>query len=304
MEIRKASMSDWEEIQKIYAGARKFMAEHGNAGQWGTTNPREELLMDDIAQGKLYVCTEKSIAAVFFFAAEEDHTYRIIEDGAWLNDEPYGVVHRIASAGTVRGAASFCMNWAFRQMGNIRIDTHEDNIPMQNMLKKNGFRYCGKIHLENGEPRIAFQKIHYTVKIEQTYHYPNRMKYIAETDSFVEKDVKSIFYVRNIRQPYGWIKESGTPPCEHLDVIVMTDKEYELGDEDRIKIIGVFRRNDGDHKLVGVLEDRDINDFSELTETEKEDMHRLYPRADAGEGWFGRECAEEILKDFVSPKTD
>lgn len=142
----------------------------------------------------------------------------------------------------------------------------------------------------------------YTVKIEQTYHYPNRIKYIAETDSFIEKDVKSIFYARNVRQPYGWIKESGTPPCEHLDVIVMTDKEYELGDEDRIKIIGVFKRNDGDHKLVGVLEDRDINDFSELTEAEKEDMHRLYPREDAGEGWFGRECAEEILREFFGKK--
>lgn len=66
---------------------------------------------------------------------------------------------------------------------------------------------------------------------------------------------KSIFYARNVRQPYGRIKESGTPPCDHLDVIVMTDKEYELGEEDRIKIIGVFKRNDGDHKLVGVLED-------------------------------------------------
>lgn len=41
----------------------------------------------------------------------------------------------------------------------------------------------------------------YTVKIEQTYHYPNRMKYIAQTDSFVEKDVKSLSYERNVRQP-------------------------------------------------------------------------------------------------------
>lgn len=78
----------------------------------------------------------------------------------------------------------------------------------------------------------------------------------------------------------------------------MTDKEYELGEEDRIKIIGVFRRNDGDHKLVGALEDRNIYDFSELTETEKEDMHRLYPKERAGEGWFGRECAEEILNAY------
>lgn len=138
----------------------------------------------------------------------------------------------------------------------------------------------------------------YTVKIEQTFAYPNRMKYIAKTDSFIEKDCKSLSYIKNVRQPYGWIKESGTPPCEHLDVIVMTDKEYELGDEERIKVIGVFCRNDGDHKLVGVIESRDINDFSELTDTEKEDLHRLYPREDIGEGWFGREHAEKIIRGF------
>ena len=48
--------------------------------------------------------------------------------------------------------------------------------------------------------------------------------------------------------------------------------------------------------------DRDIDDFSELAETEKEDMHRLYPRERAGEGWFGRECAERILRDFFAVK--
>ena len=160
MEIRKATMSDWEEIQKIYADARQFMAEHGNATQWGENHPPKEMLLNDINQGKLYVCmNETRIATVFYFAVEDDPTYHVIEDGAWLNEAPYGVVHRIASARTVRGAASFCINWAFQQTGNIRIDTHQDNIPMQNMLQKNGFRYCGKIYLKNGDPRIAFQKV-------------------------------------------------------------------------------------------------------------------------------------------------
>lgn len=144
----------------------------------------------------------------------------------------------------------------------------------------------------------------YTVRIEQTHHQQNRMKYIAQTDSFVEKrNVKSLGYLKNIRQPpYGWIKESGTPPCEHLDVYVMPNKEYRPGDEDRVKIIGVFKRNDADHKLVGVLEDREVEDFSELTEAEKTDMQLLYPVEYPGEGWFGRQCAEEIVKEFFGRK--
>lgn len=138
----------------------------------------------------------------------------------------------------------------------------------------------------------------YTAKIEQTFAYPKRMKYIAQTDSFIEEGYDSLFYIRKVRQPYGWIKETGTPPCAHLDVIVMTDREYELGDEEHIKIIGVFRRNDGDHKLVSVPMNREINDLSELTNEEKNDLHRLYPKEKAGEGWFGHEIAENLVKDF------
>ena len=70
----------------------------------------------------------------------------------------------------------------------------------------------------------------FTAKIEQTFAYPKRMKYIPSTDSFIEKDCDSLSYVRNVRQPYGWLVESGTPPCDHLDVIIMTDREFELGD--------------------------------------------------------------------------
>ena len=39
-----------------------------------------------------------------------------------------------------------------------QIDTHKDNIPMQRVLLRNGFVYCGIIHLENGDERIAYQK--------------------------------------------------------------------------------------------------------------------------------------------------
>ncbi len=138
----------------------------------------------------------------------------------------------------------------------------------------------------------------YTAKIEQTHEYSRRMKYIAESDSFVEEDSASIFHVRNVLQPYGWIMESGTPPCRHLDVIIMTDKEYRLGEEERVKIIGVFTRNDGDHKLVGVLENSSIEDLSELSEKEKADLHRLYPREGEGEGWFGRTTAEEVINKY------
>lgn len=160
MEIRKAEAGDYEEIMRIYAYARKFMAEHGNPGQWGNGHPAGETIKKDIENQKCHVCVgeEGRLLGVFYFAEEEDPTYQEI-DGAWKNEKPYGVVHRIASAPETKGVGSFCLKWALQQCGNLRIDTHDDNVPMQSLLKKLGFSYCGRIRLKDGSPRIAFQKI-------------------------------------------------------------------------------------------------------------------------------------------------
>ena len=96
--------------------------------------------------------------------------------------------------------------------------------------------------------------------------------------------------------------ESGTPPFDHLDAIVMTEEKYRSGDTVKVSVIGVFKRNDGDNKLVTVHVTRSENDFYELSESEQEDMHRLYPFEDEGEGWFGRTAAEKIVEDFFAKK--
>lgn len=160
MLIRKTKIDELDTVMEIYAKARKFMAEHDNPTQWGNNKPSREQIAWDIANGKSYVCIEdEQIAAVFYFAHEADPTYAKIYNGNWQNEEDYAVVHRIASAGIVKGAGSFCMQWAASQADNVRIDTHENNYVMQNMLKKNGFVHCGTIYLEDGEPRLGFHKV-------------------------------------------------------------------------------------------------------------------------------------------------
>lgn len=160
MEIRKARMEELDRVMEVYAHARQFMVEHDNPTQWKNNYPKQEQLESDILAGKLYVCEEgEDLAAVFYFAQETDPTYRKIYDGEWQNDEPYAVVHRIASSGRVKGAGAFCINWACQQCDNLRIDTHTDNYVMQNLLKKCGFVHCGTIYLEDGDPRMGFHKV-------------------------------------------------------------------------------------------------------------------------------------------------
>ena len=46
------------------------------------------------------------------------------------------------------------------QMGNnLRADTHEKNRSMRKMLENNGFTKCGTIYVEDGTPRVAYQKV-------------------------------------------------------------------------------------------------------------------------------------------------
>ena len=164
MRIRKTRESDFATVMAIYARAREFMAATGNPNQWGPTNwPPEELIRQDIATGKGYVCEEDGrVVGTFFFDHGEDiePTYRTIEDGSWATDGPYGVVHRIASDGTMKGVGAFCIGWALEQCGHLRIDTHSDNIVMQRLLTKLGFERRGIIYVvEDDYPRFAYERV-------------------------------------------------------------------------------------------------------------------------------------------------
>lgn len=157
--IRTAKVSDLDKILKIYEAARSFMASVGNPSQWSDSYPPKELLVEDIASEKLYcVESEGVVEGVFYFSVENDPTYAEI-DGKWLDDEPYAVIHRVASSGRVKGVLSSAVRFATDIFPNIKIDTHNDNLVMQAALSKLGFEKCGTIRLENGDPRIAYQLV-------------------------------------------------------------------------------------------------------------------------------------------------
>ena len=164
MEIRHSMEKDFAQIMKIYEYARSFMAAHGNPNQWGPTNwPPEELIRSDIADGNSYVCIcENKVVGTFFFChgVDIEPAYHKIEDGAWIDQSTYGVIHRLASDGTVGGIGQFCIEWAYKQCGHLRMDTHGDNKVMQNLLKKCGFEYCGIIYVEEDiYPRLAYEMV-------------------------------------------------------------------------------------------------------------------------------------------------
>ena len=164
MMIRRAAIQDLEQIMQIYARAVQYMHASGNPNQWVEGYPSRALIEEDIARGVSYVVDRDGvIEAVFSYIEGEDPTYRQIGQGMWRTNGSYGTVHRLASAGRLRGVAGICFSWCAEQAkmhgcSSLRADTHQDNRIMQHLLQKNGFVYCGVIHLANGAPRLAFER--------------------------------------------------------------------------------------------------------------------------------------------------
>lgn len=163
MTVRNAQLTDLEAIKQIYAYAREQMKKNGNPSQWGDNRPSEDTIRADIRNFQSYVITRKTetcseICGAFAFIIGEDPTYRIPEYGHWLNEAPYGTIHRLAAGDNAKGIFNTCLAWCLAQIPNIRIDTHRDNLIMRHLLEKNGFKKCGIIYLENNSPRLAYQK--------------------------------------------------------------------------------------------------------------------------------------------------
>ncbi len=160
MIIRPADIQDFTPIMDIYSFAREQMRRSGNPNQWGTDRPLPETVRGDILSRQSYVITEqRRICGVFAFITEPEPTYQVIENGNWLNDEPYGTIHRIASNGQCRGILAAALSFCEQKTDNIRIDTHDDNRIMQHLLPKYGFLRCGYIYIEDGSRRIAYQRV-------------------------------------------------------------------------------------------------------------------------------------------------
>ena len=159
MRIRTATIDDLDVIMDIYDAARQTMRENGNMNQWINGYPERAMIEADIADGVSYVVEgpDGLPHGVFLFAIGDDPTYAVIDDGAWLDDAPYGVIHRIGNDGTLRGMLPFVVEQCLQKIDNLRIDTHADNAIMHHVLAKCGFVRCGIVYCHDGSPRVAYQ---------------------------------------------------------------------------------------------------------------------------------------------------
>lgn len=169
MEIRKSICRDTGALMALFEEARGTIAQLG-IDQWQDGYPSPQVVDEDIALERSYaVIIDGQLCGTFVLIEDGEPTYDKIYEGAWQTEaqhQDYVAIHRVAVSVAVRGKgiSTSIVSYAeahARALGrtSLRIDTHKGNVVMRRMLEKHGFRYCGVIYLENGNPRVAYEKI-------------------------------------------------------------------------------------------------------------------------------------------------
>ena len=168
MTIRLSKIEDIPNIMAIIDDAKAYLASQ-NIDQWQNSYPNSKQVKNDILKNESYVVVndEDQIIATSMFTTNSEPTYKII-DGNWIIDETevYGVIHRMAIKKEFRklGLATFLYDEFHQQLKDkkvksLKIDTHEENIGMQSLIKKLGYTYCGIIYTNYNAKRLAFEKV-------------------------------------------------------------------------------------------------------------------------------------------------
>ena len=178
MHTRQARIADIPDIMTIIAHAKERIRRLG-ISQWQDGYPNEEAILNDCTRkvGHLFCKDDQPVAhkegivmvegdAIIAYAAvifREEPTYAQI-DGRWMSDSPYVVVHRIAvrDGHTRCGVAKHLMKdverrAARRHVAYFRIDTHQGNHHMRNLIRGCGFILCGIVQVRDGK-RMAYEK--------------------------------------------------------------------------------------------------------------------------------------------------
>ena len=169
MKIRLSKTDDVPEIMIIIDDAKTYLASQ-NIDQWQNGYPNSEQVENDILKGESYVVVndKNQIIATSMFTLRKEPTYKEVIDGCWIisEDEVYGVIHRMAIKKEFRkfGLATFLFDEFHQQLKDkniesLKIDTHEENIGMQSLIKKLGYTYCGIIYTSYNAKRLAFEKV-------------------------------------------------------------------------------------------------------------------------------------------------
>ncbi|HHX61283.1 MAG TPA: GNAT family N-acetyltransferase [Epulopiscium sp.] len=166
MEFKIATKENVHAIMEIIQKAQTYLKEQG-INQWQNNYPNSETINNDIQNNNGYILIKDNvIIGTVAVIVGPDKTYKSIYNGEWITDGKYTVIHRMAvnpdyhglglATKIIKQVEEMCKS---KGIPSMKVDTHKENRLMQKVLLKSGFIYCGIIYLEDGNERMAFEKV-------------------------------------------------------------------------------------------------------------------------------------------------
>jgi diadenosine tetraphosphate (Ap4A) HIT family hydrolase len=138
------------------------------------------------------------------------------------------------------------------------------------------------------------------VVLEQSPGEERRLKYDPARRTFLPTGERSLVFVRGFAGGYGWIAGLGEPPGRHADALIVTGRRVPPGTAVAGRVVGMFCRSDGDHKLVAVdLALDPAPDLFALDPSLRDNIVGVYPNSGPGEGWRGAAEAQAYLRSWT-----
>lgn len=162
--IAKAKLHQINKIWQIRKQATKILRAN-EVDQWQYKDPSYFSFVKDILFKRLYVLTDNKEVVGMILLDTKEETYNNI-DGNWKKAADFIVIHKLGVKYYNKGYAKSLMLYAehvakFNNINYIRIDTHEDNKIMINLLKRFEYEYRGIINLKlkkGDNKRLAYDK--------------------------------------------------------------------------------------------------------------------------------------------------
>lgn len=165
--LRRAQVQDLDAIMQIIDDAKKFMKKSGSP-QWQDGHPNREMFAKDIAmQTNWVLINDNDVAGTATLQLTPEPSYQVISHGQWARpNEPYATIHRVAINSKYRGQhmsgflfSNLLTVGQMQGIKNFRLDTHQQNLPMQHLAESFNFRKRGTITVDDKlDPRrIAYE---------------------------------------------------------------------------------------------------------------------------------------------------
>ncbi len=165
MKIRKAKISDLEDIMTMYSSCVSGMIENG-IDQWDETYPNKEVIYQDLIAGTYFIAEENNIViGGVNIDQKQDKTYLSINWGD--KSDQFLVVHRLAVKKECWEKSIGKKLMLFteelvnkKKLTSIRLDTYSGNPKAIEFYKRLGYSELGAIYLKpNKNEYYCFEKI-------------------------------------------------------------------------------------------------------------------------------------------------